>query len=491
MPDKKKNDTNFDEIQNAMDKFDKQYSDHHKPPEGEAVAIRVSDDEMKVYAVVVPPMDHSKEVTKQDVLDELKKVGVVHGIDEEAINDIFMFGSFNTEVIVAKGTPPSDGVPASIEYKFDTAAEKKAEVVADEHGNVDHRNINLIKSVEEGTILAVKIPAIEGKEGVTCLGEKMPAKEGRDIKMPVGENTAVSDDGLTVIATQSGQPILKDGKINVSAVYEVTGDVSYKTGNINFNGTVIVTGNVQSDFVVNATDDIEIHGNIEKAHIEAGGDVRVRGGLYGTGEGKIIAGGSITIRSVESGILDAGHNIVLGQQARSSILMAGDDIILTNSKGSITGGKASCGNIFDLANVGSPSFTDTVIEIGVNPKIKNMHDEIKKKLEDNKVQFEKISNHIKSLKSKGADGLNDKEKELLKKVVPLFHSLRSSIEADTAKMNFLQDKLNKLDKGRCKVRGKTFPGVKFISPNASMAVRSEINHSSFHEQNEQIVVGPY
>jgi uncharacterized protein len=487
---RKQEEMEHEKLLKELSQFDKKYTDSMKPPSGEAIAIRVSEDEMKVFVTVAPPADTGKDVSREMIVDELKRIGVVNGIDEEAVNDIFMYGSYNVDVPVAKGTPPSDGISAKIEYKFDVTGDKKVEFKTDEFGNIDFKEMNKIDSVEEGQLLAVKIPSVPGEEGLTCLGKKIPVKEGKDIPLPVGENTKASEDGFSVIATVAGQPLLKDGKIIVSAVYEVKGDVDYKMGNVNFKGSIIVTGNVMSGFKVVATDDVEIRGNIEKAFVEAGGDVRIRGGMYGTGEGKITAGGSITIRSIESGILDAGSNIILNQQARNSMLMAGNDIILSNSKGSIVGGKAMCGHHYDVSNVGSPSFTETIIEIGVNPKIKVVYDEIFKKIEEHKNQFEKVTNNIKSLKSKGAQ-VNEKEKEILGRLVPAFHQLRTVIEADTAKLAFLKEKIDKLSVGRCKVRGKTYPGVKFYTANASMAVRTEINHSSFYEQNEQIIVGPY
>ena len=172
---KKKNEkTEFDELEEQMKKFDDQYTDHHEVPTGEAVAVRVSEDEMKANVTVAPP-DSGEEVTKDKVIEELNKIGVVHGIDEEAIDDIFTYGSYNVEVVVAKGTPPSDGTNAKIEYKFDTSAEKKAKVQVDEHGNVDHRQTNLVESVEEGTLLATKVPAVHGEEGMTVMGDKLPA----------------------------------------------------------------------------------------------------------------------------------------------------------------------------------------------------------------------------------------------------------------------------------------------------------------------------
>jgi len=290
-----------------------------------------------------------------------------------------------------------------------------------------------------------------------------------------------------------GQPVFKDKKISVSPVYEIKGDVNYHTGNVNFNGSVMIRGNVQSDFMISATDDVEIHGNIEKAFVEAGGDVRIMGGIYGAGEGRIKAGGSITIRTVESGILEAGENITITQSSRYSTLQAGEDIILQNSKGSIVGGKATAGRNFIVTNIGSPSFTETIIEVGINPKIKEKHDQLEKNLTDEKVQLDKVLRSIKTIKAiqEQTGSIPPDKQELMKKLVPAAHKLKADIESNTKKIAFLQQKMKELQAGRCKVSGTIYPGSRIFTLGASMTIQKETNHCSFYEQNEQVQIGPY
>ncbi|MEW5947130.1 MAG: FapA family protein [bacterium] len=495
MAKKKKEETKRveDEILSDFAAFEKQQAESADLPTAEEpVKIRISADKLKAVAIVLSPVEAAKEVTKEDLIAALKSQGVVYGIDEAAIDEIFQYGSFGVDVPVAKGKEPSDGVSAKIDFKFDISGEKKVELKIDEHGNVDHKAINLIKSIEEGEVLALKIPAVKGETGMTVTGATLPAKEGKDIPLPAGENVKVSEDGLTLTAEISGQPIYKDGKVSVSPVYVVKGDVSYATGNINFKGTVTIEGGVQSDFVVNATDDIEVHGNIEKAYLEAGGDVRVRGGLYGQSEGKISAGGSVTIRSIESGIVEAGKNIIITQSSRYSTLIAGEDIILNNVKGSIVGGKATAGRTIDVTNLGSQSFTETAVEVGVNPKIKEMQVSLEEKIKENRQHLEKALHSIKTLKEMQSQGSLPPDKvELMKKLVPAAHQLKNAIEADTAKLNFIHEKLKSMQAGRLKINKTIFPNVKITTIGATMTVRKEINHSSFYEQNEQIIVGPY
>ena len=490
MEKKKKKANVGDDILAELDQFDQQ---SEAPDDGEPIRIRVSDDRLKAFANVTPPMDSDQSMTKEDVIKALEEYGVVHGIDDEGLEEIFTYGSYNVDVAVAKGTPPKDGQDASIELKFETSGAGKPKAKEDEHGNVDHRELNLIDSVEAGDVLAVKQPPVPGEPGKNVLGDELPAEPGKDIDMPLGENVEVGNDGVSILASKDGQPIFKGGKVGVSPVYEVKSDVNYATGNINFNGSVMIKGNVQSDFIVSATDDVTIDGNIEKAKIEAGGDVHINGGIYGATEGLITAGGSIIIRTVESAILEAGADIVIEQSSRYSTLMAGENIILKNSKGSIVGGKATAGATFEVTNLGSQSFTETVVEVGINPKVKEAYDTIDKNITDHKVQLEKVMRTIKTIKEmqQKTGSIAPDKQEMLKKCIPAAHKLKAALETDQKKKGFLEEKMKSLHAGRCKVSGTLYPGVKIFTLGASMNVQKELKHSSLYEQNEQIVVGPY
>lgn len=487
----KHQDNMADDILKDLESFDMDHSDD-VIPDGPDIIVTVSEDRMKAMVKVKAPVDGSN-INHDAVVRELKNHKVVYGIDDTAIDDIFSYGTYSVDVVVAKGLKPSPGVSSSIEYKFETNANKKIEVKEDEHGNVDHKAMHLIASVEEGTLLAVKIPAVPGAAGKTVLGEELPVDQGRDNPLPLGENVKATDDGLGIVATTNGQPALRDGKVCVSSVYEVKGDVDYKTGNIDFEGSVVITGNVNSDFVVKAKGDIDVQGNIEKALIEAGGDVRVRGGMYGAGAGHIKAGGSVWIRSVDSGIIEAHENIVIGQQARMSTLTSEADIILTNSKGSIVGGKATAAHEFDVTNLGSPSFTDTVVEVGINPRLKKVHDDLDEQIKNFKDQLDKVTTHIKTIRTNEQQhgGMSEKEQEAMKKLVPMYHKLKAALEKGTAKLKYLDERIAQLGRGKARVRGTVYPGVKIYTVHTHMPIRKEIKFSSFYEQNEQIIVGPY
>ena len=77
----------------------------------------------------------------------------------------------------------------------------------------------------------------------------------------------------------NGQVVLKNNKISIEPIYIVPGDVSLETGNIVFLGSVIVQGSVHDNFVVKAAGNIDIKGTVQKAFIEAEGDIFLRQGF--------------------------------------------------------------------------------------------------------------------------------------------------------------------------------------------------------------------
>lgn len=77
-----------------------------------------------------------------------------------------------------------------------------------------------------------------------------------------------------------GHVSLVEGKVFVSDVYEVE-NVDLSTGNIDFEGSVQVNGNVSSNFVIRAGGNVIISGVVEGAYIEAGGNIIIARGMNG------------------------------------------------------------------------------------------------------------------------------------------------------------------------------------------------------------------
>jgi len=169
----------------------------------------------------------------------------------------------------------------------------------------------------------------------------------------------------------NGQVLLIGGKINVEPVYNVEGDVNLKTGNIDFLGTVRVSGSVEDGFVVKAAGNIEVNGTVGRAELYADGDIIVQQGIMGKGEGVVKAGNTIWARFVENSRIESGNMIIVVDGIINSQVDAYKGIICHGKRAHIVGGKLRASMEINAKVIGSPiSGTETICEVGIDPKNK-------------------------------------------------------------------------------------------------------------------------
>ena len=120
-----------------------------------------------------------------------------------------------------------------------------------------------------------------------------------------GHNIEISEDRRRLTSLVDGHVSLVEGKVFVSDVYEVE-NVDLSTGNIDFEGSVQVNGNVSSNFVIRAGSNVIISGVVEGAYIEAGGNIIIARGMNGMAKGTLKAGGNIVAKFLENATASAG-----------------------------------------------------------------------------------------------------------------------------------------------------------------------------------------
>ena len=99
-----------------------------------------------------------------------------------------------------------------------------------------------------------------------------------------GHNITLSEDRKTLTADVDGHVMLVEGKVFVSNVLEVE-NVDISTGNIEYEGSVKVNGNVCTNFSVKAKGNIEVSGVVEGACLEADGNIIIARGMNGMARG--------------------------------------------------------------------------------------------------------------------------------------------------------------------------------------------------------------
>ena len=327
----------------------------------------------------------------QSILQEAQNKGITVALDLKAIERALREGGEN--ILIASGKPPVPGVDGRFESLVPSMKERSPHL--DEHGLADFRDLGEVVAVRAGDALMRLIPPTEGEPGETVTGKIIPVKPGKKVAFATKLDGAALDPSNPnmLIAAIAGCPVvLKDG-VSVEPIYTVK-NVDLHTGNISFDGTIHVSGDIKADMSIKATGDIHVDGTVESAMLEAGGDVVVKGGIIGSSElhtgsneefhAAIKCTGSCTARFVQNAHISAGNGIFIHDIAMLSELTAGHQIIVGDKgsrKGDIIGGTARATMLVKAQNIGSPAYLTTVVHVGATPLMHEQHNIVTKALD--------------------------------------------------------------------------------------------------------------
>ncbi len=233
----------------------------------------------------------------------LQESGIIHGVDPQALEALSMVRDRPITLVVARGTPPQRGADATVEYGFGNTGRSVRWSV---ETRVEVRDLLTASIVEKGQFVARKQPATVGRQGVTVLGTEIPGRPGRDVRLKAGRNCEVSRDGMAVRAAVAGQPTKEGDLIGIQPMLHVPGHVDRITGDIDFEGDVLVSGDITPGCTVKASGNIFVKGQIRGGQVRAGGHVNARCIRQ---HADIRAEAGILARSAEHSYLRAKGNI--------------------------------------------------------------------------------------------------------------------------------------------------------------------------------------
>ena len=465
------------------------------PGNDASIVVNISEDEMKAFIYATPPGAGGADLSADTIIAFLKNNRVIAGIDEERIRQFQDSPVYREEYLVAEGIQPEKGENAKIVYNFETD-NTQVRLQETRTGQINFKELNLIQNVVEGQPLAQKIPAQRGKAGKTVTGKYLEAANGKDIPMPLGKNTKVGPDELTIIAETNGQVLLVKNKITVQEIYVVEGDVSIKTGNITFLGSVFVNGNVDDGFIVKASGNIEVKGTVGKAELDTEGDIIVSQGIVGKDGGAIRAGKSIWAKFIQNTkIVESGDMIIVSDGIVNSNVMANRKIICRGKRADIIGGNLSASESISARNLGSASGgNDTVLSVGFDPRSKERLNFLLEKQEINQKALEEVKLDLSSLeemKAKRGELPKDKE-EAYQKKSDYRYTLKTEIHEIQKEIVQIQEYLNTLkNTGKVSASGTVYTGVRIVIRDTVEDVRTDCKATSFYLEKGIVRYGKY
>ena len=236
------------------------------------------------------------------------------------------------------------------------------------------RNLGDILCVPAKTAVAKRQAPSKGRIGYTVSGDALTPEEGEWKEAKLGSNTAFKpQDENIIIATVTGQPKFENGVMTVDDTFQTKG-VNVGTGNINYEGAVLVNGDVTESMQVIAKGDVTINGFVESAVIRAGGDIIITEGAMGKmheEDCQLIAKGSVFVQHGQGLNITAGKNLnVRKQLAYSKVKCQGKVTIGEPDKpqGNLFASEIHLGNTLSAGTVGAISGSALTIDFsdGIN-----------------------------------------------------------------------------------------------------------------------------
>jgi uncharacterized protein (DUF342 family) len=324
---------------------------------------------------------------------------------------------------------------------------------------------------------------------MNIFGDTVAAKPGKPIMIPAGKNTQIIDEHK-VISLIDGQFTMTGNKMTVMPTIEIKGDVDLSTGNINFNGSVVIRGSVQMVFEVKSEGDIEIYGNISGGTVE-GKNITIKAGIQGMQRGIVRAKEDVKASFAENAQIVAGRDIVISEAVLHSNLSAGKKIVVQGKRGMIAGGTAIAGEEILVKVAGNQMDTITKLEVGINPMLREEYAGTKKALKKSEEELDQAKKALNVLKAVNPDDLPLAKKELLLRLTKSQFPLAGEVKNFKDKLAKIEAEFENLKSGRIKVADIAYPGVKIIVRSVVKQIKSQTQHCTFSEENGEVKISEY
>lgn len=454
----------------------------------ESVDIKVTADKMYAIAVFYPSSSNGSRMTKEEIVKTINAAKVVFGIDDRVIGEFLNNPRYCEKIIVAQGQKPVEGKSASIEYNFQT--DRSAKPRLREDGTVDFHHLNNISNVKAGDVLAVLTKEVPGVPGTDVYGNIIRPKKIARVVLKHGNNVDLSDDGLKLISRVNGHATLEDGKVFVSDNYDVPADVDNSTGDISYNGSITIKGNVRTGFAIEAAGDVEVFGVVEGAKISAGGDIILHRGIQGMGKSNIVAKGNLISKFIESADVKVEGYVETDTILNSNISARGD-VYVRGKSASLIGGNVRSSTLIEAAVIGSPMGTATCVEVGIDPEIRDKIKRLKDIVAEKTTENEKLQQVLTMLRKKKDMGVLEPEKEpMLAQLTKNIILNTSEIKTSAAEIEETEKLLEENENAKIRAIKSIHPGTKIIVAGDYIYVHSEVIHSEYKKVDGEIKAVP-
>ncbi len=411
--------------------------------------IGISKDKLSATCLINATAIEFEAMKDKDVVAEIINVlgrhNVVYGFDVgEIAKKVKPLERFE----VAKGSLPIKGDDAVVTY-YEI---KDAQPETFSNGNVNHYELNLINKAVKGDWLGERIEPKEGVPGKTVTGQIIPALRGLQEKLNYDKKSVVEkyneeSDKTILYASKTGAIVVENNKIGVCNYLEIDGEVSFKTGNVDFDGYVDIAGVVEDNFSVVADQDIQIKGDLGVGGVDQiesrEGSIYIRGGIAGKGKAKIICDGDLFTKFAADCEIECGGTVHIGYYAMNAKIKA-QEVVFDAFDSKIIGGSIHSRIRVSVGSIGNRTEVPTIITVEGFKRsvVKEEYDFINETIEKVKDKMKEVQQKMAILEMVAAtDPLKKEELDKFKDSFDLLKkNLKILLEKHKRTMTYLKSK---------------------------------------------------
>ena len=453
------------------------------------IIIETSDDELKAYLTLCVEDGEISGAGKADlfkeILTKLSEKGVTFGVKNSVLLSKL---ANNRQLLIAEGVAPINGEDSIV--KMYEMREVKPEVKED--GNVDHYELNLINRVNAGDWLGERIDPKEGSPGRTVKGGTLLPAKGKSYPLFYDRNTVkeVYENGKTTLYALIIGAVHYDGdRISVSNHLEITSNVDFKTGNIDFDGFLTVKGSIEDSFSVAARKDIEILGDFGlgsvKDIVSNEGSIYIKGGIAGKNKAVIRSKKDIYTKFVSDTTIICDGSVHIGFYCLNSSIKA-KEVILDSPKGQIIGGTIQADIRVVASTIGSSSEKRTFISVSGFDR-----NTLKANLEKLIVDIDKTKSELAKAKQEvsvysNTSGLTREQINVYERIKDRFFEIKDKLKHLEEERKTVTGYLRTHGEGEISVLKKIYPSSVLEIKRIIREIYKPVMSTSFYVQDGQI-----
>jgi uncharacterized protein (DUF342 family) len=179
--------------------------------------------------------------------------------------------------------------------------------------------------------------------------------------------------------------------------------VDMDSGNVSFDGSIQIKGDVMANMKVKVTGNIVIGGTVEGSELEAGGDIQIGRGIIA--HAKVKAEGAVSAKFVENSEISAGTVISVDDMVLQSDLQALNQVVVgikAQKRGRIVGGTTRSMMLVRAPQIGADDASGlTTVQVGVNPILEAKLQEVLAEIAKMEAEQENLKKAVQHLKANG------------------------------------------------------------------------------------------